>query len=149
LGFPAILLFFSSCRFNPDTPSTGADYLYGSWVQDRAAMQDQLLQYTLHEFRITPDSIYTVMHTASRVQKMADSCYNDGQWTEYTRGIYVVREDSLLIEGWYRQPDGQLKTSGCHHIGKYRPRFKIVRHSADSLVLEDHIARHLIHLRRR
>lgn len=111
-------------------------------------MQDQLLQYTLHEFEITRDSIYAVMHTVSKVQKMADSCYGNGQWTEYTRGIYVVREDSLLIEGWYRQPDGQLKTSGCHHIGKYRPRFKIVYHSTDSLVLDDHIDRRLIRLRK-
>lgn len=149
LALPIILIYFGACRLNSDSPSTGADHLYGSWSQDSVALQDQLLEYTLHEFRLTPDSIYGVLRTVSRVPRIVDSCYGDGFWTEYIRGIYVVRQDSLLVEGWYRQPDGQLKTSGCHHIGKYRPRFKIVFHSADSLVLEDHIDRRLIELQKR
>src|SRR5690606_17563872 len=96
----------------------------------------------------TPDSVYITLRTVAKVQRLTDSCYGDGQWTEYTRGLYIVRGDSLLIEGWYREPDGRLKTAGCHNIGKYRPRFKIIRQSTDSLLLEEHLSRHVLSLQK-
>ena len=143
-----IALCLSACRFNPDMRQEGLEYLHGRWTQDSVAMQGDLLQYTLHELTVTPDSIYFTLHTTARVKKMADSCYNDGTWVEYARGLYVVRQDSLLVEGWYRQADGQLKTAGCHHIGKYRPRFLILHHTADSLILEERLSRQRLLLRR-
>ena len=106
-------------------------------MQDSTAMQADLLRYTLHELKFTCDSIYATLHTTSKTKNIADSCYNNGQWTEYAKGIYVVRGDSLLVDGLYTKDDGRQKISGCYRIGQYLPRFKIVRHTADSLVLEN------------
>lgn len=143
-----LLLLFAACRFNPDIHNENLTYLHGAWVQDSVAMQRDLLQYTLHELKFTADSVYMTLHTVANVQKTTDSCYGNGQWTEYTRGLYVVRGDSLLVEGWYREANGKLKTSGCHNIGKYRPRFKIIRQTADSLVLEERLSRQVLSLRK-
>jgi len=126
-----------SCRFNPDVQYEGADYLQGVWKQDSTSMQGDLLRYTLHELKFNCDSIYATLHTTSKTKNIADSCYNDGQWTEYAKGIYVVRGDSLLVDGLYTKADGRQKISGCYRSGQYLPRFKIFRHSADSLVLEN------------
>lgn len=131
-----LFLLVGGCRLNSDMQYRGADYLQGVWVQDSIHMQDALLQYTLHELKFTCDSIYTTMHVRSKVRNVADSCYNGGQWTEYAKGIYVVRGDSLIVDGLYTKPDWRQKISGCYRIGQYLPRFKIVRHSADSLTLE-------------
>ena len=88
-----------SCRLNPDMQYPGADYLQGVWSQDRMYMQDALLQYTLHELKFTCDSIYATMRVTSKVRNIADSCFRDGQWTEYAKGIYVVGGDRLIVDG--------------------------------------------------
>src|SRR5690606_19907675 len=115
----------------------GAAYLQGVWTQDRIPLQDELLHYTLHELRFTCDSIYATLHTTAKVRNIADSCYNGGQWTEYAKGIYVVRGDSLIVDGLYTKADWRQKISVCYRIGQYLPRFKITRYTADSLVLEN------------
>lgn len=132
-----LLLSLSGCRFNPDIQYEGADYLQGVWEQESSPMEDSLLRYTLHTLKFTCDSIYATLHTTSKTRNIADSCYNDGTWTEYAKGIYVVRGDSLLVDGLYTKPNGKQKISGCYHIGQYLPRFKIVRYTADSLILEN------------
>lgn len=132
-----LFLLVGSCRFNPDIQYRGAEYLQGVWVQDSIPLQDALLQYTLHELKFTCDSIYATMHVTSKVRNVADSCYNDGSWTEYAKGIYVVRGDSLIVDGLYTKDNWRQKISGCYRIGQYLPRFKIVRHTADSLMLEN------------
>src|SRR3546814_11625745 len=90
------------CRFNSDRQYRGTDYLQGLWVQGSSPMQDELLRYTLHELKFTCDSIYATMHVTSKARNIADSCYNGGQWIEYAKGIYVVRGDSLIVDGQYR-----------------------------------------------
>ena len=141
-------LCMSGCRFHPDIQHPGADYLQGVWVQDSIPMQDALLHYSLHELKFTCDSIYTTMQVISKVRNIADSCYNGGQWTEYAKGIYVVRGDSLIVDGLYTKPDWRQKISGCYRIGQYLPRFKIVRYTADSLVLENRYDQRPILLRK-
>lgn len=126
----------AGCTLNSEYQHEGADYLQGVWVQERVPLQDELLQYTLHEFKFTCDSIYSTIHTHSSAKNIADSCFNDGEWTEYAKGVYVVRGDSLLVDGLYTRENWKQKISGCYRIGQYLPRFKIVHHSSDSLVLQ-------------
>ena len=106
-------------------------------MQDSIPLQDALLQYTLHELKFTCDSIYATMRVTSKVRNIADSCYNDGSWTEYAKGIYVVRGDSLIVDVLYTKDNWRQKISGCYRIGQYLPRFKIVRYTTDSLLLEN------------
>lgn len=141
-------LFLSSCRFNSDLQHEGADYLQGTWTQDSISMQAALLHYTLHELTFTCDSVYATLRTTSKAKNIADSCYNDGEWTEYAKGVYVVRGDSLLVDGLYTRSNWRQKISGCYHIGQYLPRFKIVRYTADSLVLENRYDQRPILLRK-
>lgn len=141
-------LFFAGCQFNSEYQHPGADYLQGVWVQESQLLKDELLQYTLHEFRITCDSVYATLQTFSQVKNIPDSCYNDGQWTEYAKGVYVVRGDSMIVDGLYTRANGKQKVSGCYRSGQFLPRFKIVSYSADSLLLRNRYDQRLITLRK-
>lgn len=142
------LSFFLSCQFHSDMQHEGDERLQGIWIQDSVSMQDQLLEYTQHEFKFTCDSIYVTMHTMSNVVRSTDSCYQDGQWTEYAKGVYVVRGDSLLVDGLYTRQDGRQKISGCYRSGQFLPRYKILAWSADSITLENRFDQRPIQLRR-
>lgn len=132
------LMWFSmaSCVRNSEYQHTGADFLQGVWVQDSIPFQDELIQYTMHEFKFTCDSIYATLHTFSKARNVSDSCYNNGQWTEYAKGVYVVRGDSVLVDGLYTKENWKQKVSGCYREGQFLPRFDVVSVSQDSLVLQ-------------
>ena len=131
-----MFLFTASCTRQSEMQTEGTDYLQGVWVQDSIPHQDQMMDYTLHELRFVCDSMYSTMQVSAKIQRIPDSCYKDGKWTEYARAVYVVRGDSLIAEGIYTKPNGKYKASGCYRTGTYLPRFRIAQHSADSLVLE-------------
>lgn len=139
---------FASCTRNSEYQHEGADFLQGVWVQDRVPLQDELIQYALHEFKFTCDSIYSTIHTYSEVKNIADSCFNGGQWTEYAKGVYVVRGDSLIVDGLYTRENWRQKISGCYRSGQYLPRFKIVHYSSDSLVLQNRFDQRPVILRK-
>lgn len=140
--------FLQSCKFNSDLQREGADYLQGVWVQDSIPYQDQLNQYTLHEFKFTCDSIYTTFRVHSKVRTIPDTCFNGGQWTEYAKAVYVIRGDSLIGDGLYTKENWKQKISGCYQIGQYLPRFKIVSYSEDTLILESRFDQNQINLRK-
>lgn len=131
----AVLLF--ACKFNSDYQGEGEPALQGTWVQDSIPLQDSLMQYTLHEFRFSCDSVYITLHTIAKQPIVVDACFNEGKWTEYARGLYVIRNDSLLIEATYVHASGKQKLTGCYRIGQYLSRMKIVSLSEDSLKMED------------
>lgn len=131
-----MLLLFPSCQRHSDMQGEGADYLQGVWVQDSIPGQDQMLNYTIHELKFTCDSMYATMHIHNEVQTIPDSCYQQGEWTEYAKAVYSVRADSMIVDGVYTKPNGKQKISGCYRYGTYGPRFLIRSTSKDSLVLE-------------
>lgn len=129
-------VFFSSCKFNPNMQDEGEPYLQGVWVQDSVTNQDSRLTYSLYKFKFTCDSVYITLNTHSKVKTVVDSCFGNGHWTEYARGVYLVRNDSLLIESTFTRENWRQKLSGCHRIGQFLPRFKLIHHGTDSLRLE-------------
>lgn len=131
-----VLLMLLACQRHSDMQTEGEAFLQGVWVQDSIPNQQQMLSYTLHEFRFVCDSVYTTMHVQARTQRIPDSCYNGGSWTEYAKAVYVLRGDSIIVEGVYTQPNGKQKISGCYKQGQYLPRFKVAYHSADTVILE-------------
>jgi hypothetical protein len=144
-----IALFLSvGCTRHSDFQTEGASFLQGVWHQQPLGFESDLLHYTLHEFTFTCDSMYAIMHKTSKSITVTDTCYTDGQWTEYAKAIYVVRGDSLITDGVYAQPNWKQKISGCHQIGQYLPRFKIEHYSADSLVLSNRYDPRLIQLKK-
>lgn len=138
----------SSCVRHSEYQHEGADFLQGVWVQDSVPFQDQLIQYTLHELKVTCDSLYVTLNTFSSAKNIADTCYNDGQWTEYAKAVYVVRGDSLIVDGLYTRADWKQKVSGCYRVGQYIPRFHIVHRSPDSVVLQNRFDQRPIILRK-
>lgn len=133
----SVLFIFAACQRHSDMQDEGASYLQGVWVQDSIPHQDQLLNYTLHEFRFTCDSVYTTMRVHATTKTMPDSCFKNGQWTEYAKAVYVVRGDSLIAEGVYTRDNWKQRISGCYKQGQYLPRFKVVHYTPDSLVLQN------------
>lgn len=143
-----MLLFSASCVRQSEMQTTGADFFQGEWVQDSIPGQEQMLHYTLHEFKVTCDSVYATLRVNSTVKNMSDSCFGSGSWTEYAKGVYVVRGDSLIVDGLYTKPNFKQKISGCYRSGTFIPRFKITAQSADSVVLESRFDQRPIVLRK-
>ncbi len=132
-----MLFTFASCYRHSDMQTEGVAVLQGVWVQDSVHNKEQLLNYTLHEFTFRCDSIYTVMDVHAKTKTMPDSCFKNGNWKEYAKGVYVQRGDSLIVEGIFTRENGKQKISGCYKNGQYLPRFKIISIAADSIVLQN------------
>ena len=137
LLFALCSLLFASCKFNPNLQGRGTDFMQGVWQEEHVLYQDKLLQYTQHNFTFTCDSFYLTMNTVAKVNTYADSCFNNGKWTEYAKGTYMIKKDTLLINGTYTKSNFKQKISGCHKIGVYSPVFIIKKYNADSLYLEN------------
>lgn len=131
-----MLFTIASCYRHSDMQTQGVAGLQGVWIQDSVDNQEQLLNYTLHQFTFRCDSMYAVMDVHAKNKTIPDSCYNNGNWKEYAQGVYVQRGDSLVVEGIYTRENGRQKISGCYKNGQYLPRFKIISIAADSIVLQ-------------
>ncbi len=114
----------------------GTEYLQGIWQENKIEYQDQLLQYTAHTFKFSCDSFYITFNTKSKVNIYPDSCFNNGIWTEYAKGGYVVQNDTLFLSGTYAKSNFKQKISGCYRNGQYLETYIIKKHSADRLYLE-------------
>ena len=131
-----------SCKFNPNLQGKGRDDLQGIWEEGAVAYQDERLQYSRHRFQFSCDSVYVTVKTFAKVNTYPDSCYNNGSWTEYAKGVYETKEDTLLIRATFTKPNFKQKISGCYRIGQYLPAFVIKKSSGDTLNLEglqDHL----------
>lgn len=132
-----LLFIFGSCQRHSDMQDEGADFLQGTWIQDSIAGKQEMLNYTVHEFKVTCDSIYVTFQVHAKTKTIADSCYGDGNWTEYAKAVYSIRGDSMIVEGVYTKPNGKQKISGCYRHGPYTPRFTIARKDDKHIVLEN------------
>src|SRR5690606_22531972 len=87
--FVILVFLLTSCKFNSKMQSSGTGSIQGSWIAESIPNQDQLLRYELYDFQFDCDSVYVKIKTFSKTKMDVDSCYGDGQWTEYARGVYV------------------------------------------------------------
>lgn len=110
--------------------------MQGVWNEDSVAFSNKLSNYTQHHFKITCDSVYIDFVTHSKVNFYEDSCYNNGVWKEYAKGVYSIRNDTLFVGATFTHANYKQKISGCYHIGRYDKTFLIKKHTADSLFLE-------------
>lgn len=133
----SLVFFLSSCQRHSNMQTEGVPFLQGVWVQDSIPYQDQMMEYALHQFTFTCDSIYAVMDVFAKNKIIPDSCYKNGNWQEYARGVYVLRGDSIIVEGIYTRANGRQKISGCYRYGQYTPKFRLAYQSDDSVVLEN------------
>lgn len=134
--FFCALLLFAACKFRPNIQGKGIAFMQGVWNEDSVAFSNKLTNYTQHHFKITCDSIYIDIVTHSKVNFYEDSCYNNGVWREYAKGVYSVRNDTLFVGATFTHENYKQKISGCYRIGRYEKNFVIKKHSADTLLLE-------------
>ncbi|MNI65874.1 hypothetical protein D3C87_696120 [compost metagenome] len=125
-----------ACSPRPNIQGKGEAFMQGVWNEDSVAFSNKLSNYTQHHFKITCDSVYIDLVTHSKVNFYEDSCYNNGIWKEYAKGVYAVRGDTLIIGATFTHANYKQKISGCYRIGRYEKNFLIKKRSADSLTLE-------------
>jgi hypothetical protein len=129
-----IMAFCSSCSSNPDLQGKGEVYLQGEWQQDPVPKEKQLLEYSIYHFRFSCDSFFVQINSFSKVNSGADTCMNSGRWSEYVRGSYQQRNDTLHLRGQFCNADYSLKQEGgCFHSGIYEEFFKVSK-KTDSLI---------------
>ena len=105
-----------------------------SGSQDSIPNHKQLLEYSTYDLRFSCDSFFVKIHSYSKVNNGADSCMNSGHWTEYIKGHYQQRNDTLHLKGQFCNADYSLKAEGgCFRSGMYEELFKISK-KKDSLV---------------
>jgi hypothetical protein len=131
------ILSLIACRRLPDVQGTGLTSIQGVWNEDKVEHADQLLNYTQQKFKFTCDSFYVDMTTHSKVNYYEDPCYNNGVWKEYAKGVYTVKNDSLILDGTYTKFNYKQKTSGCFQIGRYLKTFYISSTKKDTLIFEN------------
>ncbi|QHS55155.1 fumarate hydratase [Mucilaginibacter sp. 14171R-50] len=121
-------LLQTACRFNPDMQTPGEGYLQGEWQQDSVTMQKQLVTYSLYNLKFNCDSFFVSIKTFSKVNNGSDSCTKGGNWTEYAKGVYEQRNDTLHVRGLFCNANYTYKDpGGCLRSGVYEERFKITK----------------------
>ena len=131
MAFGFVLLAFSfSCSLNPNMQTPGDSYLQGEWQQDAIANQAQLVSYSLYHLKFSCDSFFVVINSFSKVNTGPDTCMNSGHWTEYCKGTYDQRHDTLHLKGQFCNADMTIKDDkGCFRSGDYEEFFKVSKKS--------------------
>jgi len=128
------LVIFSGCNFNPNMQTPGESYLQGEWQQDSVANQKRLIEYSLYHFRFSCDSFFVSIQSFSKVNAGPDSCTSPGRWTEYCRGTYEQKNDTLHLKGQFANKDMSVKDDkGCFRSGDYEEIFKVAYKSDSSV----------------
>lgn len=140
------LICITGCTRLPDIQGRGSEAFQGVWSQDSIENESKLLTYTKHDFRITCDSFYVNLVTHSKANYYSDSCFNNGIWKEYAKGVYAVRNDSLFLLGTYTKENYKQKISGCYQIGQYIKSFKILKMEKQKIVMESSDNQRIINL---
>jgi hypothetical protein len=123
-----------ACKSNPNMQKPGENYLQGEWQQDSVSGQKQLVTYSLYHLKFSCDSFFMAIKSFSKVNTGADTCMNSGHWTEYTKGTYEQKKDTLHLKGQFCNADLTLKDDkGCFRSGDYEEFFKISK-KTDSLI---------------
>jgi len=137
LGFVLVLTTGISCRRLPNVQGKGSLFLQGIWNEDKVKNSEQLLNYTQYKLKFTCDSFYVDLTTHSKVNYYEENCFNNGVWKEYAKGVYQLKNDTLLLDGTYTKANYKQKVSGCYNIGRFLKTFVVKSSKADSLILDN------------
>lgn len=130
------LLALYACSPNANIQGNGEKYLQGEWQHRQEAVHSKLINYTLYQYKFTCDSFYVTLQSFSKVNYGADTCMNKGHWTEYAKGNYEQRNDTLHLKGFFCTSDFKLKNEGgCFRFGIYEDFYKVVNRTDSSIQL--------------
>ena len=116
-----------SCKQNSLFQGKGLTSLQGTWQEDTLSLEIKPPRqvFTRYFFKFSCDSVYMTLKTHASQNYFQDSCYSYGNWTEYCKGTYIERNDSLIITGVFTKSNFKMKVSGCHRTGNFRFWFTI------------------------
>jgi len=134
--FFILVLALVSCKFNPNLQGKGKESIQGIWEEDKVDYQNERLQYSRHHIQFSCDSVYLTIKTFAKVNTYPDSCFKNGSWTEYAKGTYLTKGDTLILSTTFTKSNFKQKISGCYRVGQYLPAFIIRKNTVDSLFLE-------------
>ena len=125
----------TGCSFNPNMQGRGQEYLYGEWLQDTSAIPQQLVTQSQYHIKFNCDSFFVQISNRSKVNYgAADTCTKLGRWSEYIKGNYTQKHDTLYLIGQFCNPDFSMKTNAdCFRTGQYREFFTVIK-KKDSLI---------------
>lgn len=108
----------SACQWRSHQSGATITFLQGTWIQDSIPFRNQSLSYTTHQVTFIKDSFYLQMDTYNKANYFPDTC-SKTHFSEYAKGTYLLKNDTLLFNGVFAQPNFKQKISGCYHIGIY------------------------------
>ncbi|MBS1530031.1 MAG: hypothetical protein JSU01_06970 [Bacteroidetes bacterium] len=112
----------------------GEAYLQGEWRQDSVPMQQKLTEYSLYNISFSCDSFFMRISSFSKANNGDSKCTVSGHWTEYVKGNYQQRSDTLRLRGQFCNADYSLKQEGgCFRSGVYEETL-MVKKIKDSLI---------------
>ena len=124
----------NACTRNPGLQGKGEAILQGEWQQDSVPKEKLLTEYSLYNIKFSCDSFFIQIRNFSKVNNGPDTCTRSGRWTEYVKGNYEQRNDTLHVKGQYCNRDYTIKDpGGCFQSGIYEEYFKLKKHN-DSLL---------------
>lgn len=128
-----LLAFCSSCSLNPNMQRHGQAALQGEWQQDTSAIQQKLVTSSSYHIRFDCDSFFVQINNISKVNYGADTCMRSGHWSEYIKGNYAQKNDTLYLKGLFCNPDFSFKeNTDCFRTGLYKEFFRITQ--KDSII---------------
>ncbi len=114
-----LILSFGGCRFNPSTQNKGAKYLQGQWLQVNNQLNNDLIERNHHQYTFIRDSFYLILNNSSKVNFGQDTCYKNGSWKEYVKGVYSLSGDTIILKGAYVSKTFRFKKSLCYTTGNF------------------------------
>ncbi len=131
-----LMLIFFGCSFNKNTQNEGSKYLQGIWLEASVSQNNDLIEYKQHQFKFIRDSFYLVLNNFSKANFAQDTCYKNGKWTEYVKGVYSVNRDTIVLKGAYVSKTFRLKKSPCYTTGNFEQTLLYQSKSDSVLVLK-------------
>ncbi|GAB3933049.1 hypothetical protein GCM10028827_31970 [Mucilaginibacter myungsuensis] len=134
LLLPFTFSLITSCSFNPNLQGKGEAHLQGTWLQDSGAVQQKLLTSYRYHVRFDCDSFFIQINNKTRSNLTGDTCVKNGQWTEFIRGTYAQKQDTLFLKGQFATKDYDVKdNTACFRSGPYQEFFKVSK-TSDTLI---------------
>jgi hypothetical protein len=134
IGFLLYAFSLSSCSRNASFQGKGEASLQGEWRQDSVPVEKKLTEYSLYDLKFSCDSFFIRINTFSKVNNGADTCTRSGHWTEYVKGTYEQKRDTLHVRGNFCNADYSIKEEGgCFRAGIYEENF-ILKKKGDSVL---------------
>ncbi len=131
------IMLLGACKSNGKLQPKGDDRLQGIWQEQKSTVKDSLLSSEYMILELKCDSFYLTLNVFSKDNVMNDTCFGNGNWKEYAKGTYLIKDDTIALMGSYTKSNFKQKISGCYR-SNYLDNYYVMRSLEDQkMVLSD------------